>query len=67
MKRANPNGGPPWGRAAGLGVACAATLAGVAGGLEPETILRRAVIAAVVSGLAVWLWRKAVDFSANLS
>ena len=41
----------PWGRVAGLLAGCCVTMIGVVLGLEPATILLRAVIAAVVVGV----------------
>jgi hypothetical protein len=44
-------GEQPWGRIAAILTACFVTLIGVACGLEPETILQRAVIASASTGL----------------
>ena len=43
----------PWGRTAGLLMACVVTLVGAICRLEPFEILQRAVIAGVLVGLAV--------------
>ena len=43
----------PWGLVAGLLTASFATLVGIGSGLEPETILLRAAIAATAVGIAV--------------
>ena len=43
----------PWGRASGLLTACAVTGVGVCVKLDPDVILRRAAISAVVVGVTI--------------
>ncbi len=53
QKRNTSKSRRPWGRFVAMMVACAVTLTGVACGVGPETILKRAVVASVGIGLLV--------------